>query len=215
MCSTICCLTATWASFSPDQRGQGLPCVRGALQASAVIWARCSAVKLRRVPARGASRTLSVCSQRCRQCLTVLTQQPTCRAISAFRQGGCCWASRRSRARWTSANGAVYQVRSCCRCTSCSRVRWRGYLGTGPGIRRVLLIKHQIGGLSYVRALFMSNPPRIYLSLSRFKLTGPPTPRDTEASNAYAVIHDSLGPVYSCSLIRINSNDRGAVVARN
>src|SRR5215467_5778116 len=33
------------------------------------------------------------------------------------------------------------------------------------------------------------------LSLSRFKLTGPPMPRDTEASDAYALIHDSLGPV--------------------
>src|SRR5215467_2185678 len=40
------------------------------------------------------------------------------------------------------------------------------------------------------------------LSLSRFKLAGPPTPRDTEASNAYAVIHDSLGPVCICSLHR-------------
>ena len=44
-----------------------------------------------------------------------------------------------------------------------------------------------------------------HLSLSRFKLTGPPTPRDTEAFNTYAVIHDPLGPVYICSLIRINS----------
>ena len=38
-----------------------------------------------------------------------------------------------------------------------------------------------------------------------FKLAGPPTPRDTEASNAYAVMHDSLGPVCMCSLIGINS----------
>src|SRR6266704_4868534 len=44
------------------------------------------------------------------------------------------------------------------------------------------------------------------LRLSRFKLAGPPTPRDTEASNAYAVIHDSLGPICICSLIGINSN---------
>src|SRR5215510_7102251 len=44
------------------------------------------------------------------------------------------------------------------------------------------------------------------LSLSRFKLAGPPTPRDTEASNAYAIIHDSLGPVCICSLIGINSS---------
>src|SRR5262249_55629370 len=43
------------------------------------------------------------------------------------------------------------------------------------------------------------------LSLSRLKLPGPPTPRDTEASNAYAVIHDALGPVYSCSFIGIHS----------
>src|SRR5215475_12033435 len=41
----------------------------------------------------------------------------------------------------------------------------------------------------------------VHLSLSRFNLTEPPTPRDTEASNAYAVIHDSLGSVYMCSLI--------------
>src|SRR5215831_20338181 len=47
------------------------------------------------------------------------------------------------------------------------------------------------------------------LSLSRFKLLGPPTPRDTEASNAYAVIHDSLGPVSICSIIGINSFDEG------
>src|SRR5262249_17273957 len=43
------------------------------------------------------------------------------------------------------------------------------------------------------------------LRLSRFKLAGPPTPRDTEASNAYAILHDSLGPVCICSLIGINS----------
>ena len=49
-----------------------------------------------------------------------------------------------------------------CRCPSCSRVSWMGYLGKGPGIRIVLLIKHKIGGLSYVRTLLMSNPPRIY-----------------------------------------------------
>ena len=45
------------------------------------------------------------------------------------------------------------------------------------------------------------------LRLSRFKLAGPPTLRDTEVSNAYAIIHDSLGPVYICSLIGINSSD--------
>src|SRR5215472_6985589 len=44
-----------------------------------------------------------------------------------------------------------------------------------------------------------------HLRLSRFKLAGPPTPRDTEASNAYAILHDSLGPVCICSLIGINS----------
>jgi hypothetical protein len=43
------------------------------------------------------------------------------------------------------------------------------------------------------------------LSLSRFKLARSPTPRDTEASNAYVIMHDSLGPVYMCSLIGINS----------
>ena len=45
------------------------------------------------------------------------------------------------------------------------------------------------------------------LRLSRFKLTGPPTPRDTEVSNAYATLHDSLGPVCIYSLIGINSID--------
>src|SRR5215475_9794882 len=45
----------------------------------------------------------------------------------------------------------------------------------------------------------------IPIRLSRFKLAGPPTPRDTEASNAYAIIHDSLGPVCICRLIGINS----------
>src|SRR5215470_12369218 len=45
------------------------------------------------------------------------------------------------------------------------------------------------------------------LRLSRFKLAGPPTPRDTEASNAYAIIHDSLGPVCICRLIGINSKE--------
>ena len=29
-------------------------------------------------------------------------------------------------------------------------------------LRIILLIKHKIGGLSYVRTLLMSNPPRIY-----------------------------------------------------
>src|SRR5215475_104880 len=53
-----------------------------------------------------------------------------------------------------------------------------------------------------------------HLRLSRFKLAEPPTPRDTEASNAYAVIHDSLGPVCICSLIGINSNaQRGGYAA--
>src|SRR5262245_45786979 len=37
-----------------------------------------------------------------------------------------------------------------------------GYLGKGPGIRIVLLIRHTLGGLSYVRTLLMSNPLRIY-----------------------------------------------------
>src|SRR5919204_102113 len=49
----------------------------------------------------------------------------------------------------------------------------------------------------------------VQLGLSRFELAGPPTPRDTEASNAYAVIHDLLGPVCICSLIGINSNAWG------
>src|SRR5262249_17522340 len=34
-------------------------------------------------------------------------------------------------------------------------------------------------------------------------------PRDTEASNAYAIIHNSLGPVCICSLIGINSSACG------
>jgi len=44
-----------------------------------------------------------------------------------------------------------------------------------------------------------------HLRLSRLKLAGPPSPRDTEASNAYAVMHDSLGPVCMCSFIGINA----------
>jgi hypothetical protein len=48
--------------------------------------------------------------------------------------------------------------------------------------------------------------PPFPLRLSRFKLAGLPTPRDTEASNAYAIIHDALGPVCICSLIGINSD---------
>ena len=44
------------------------------------------------------------------------------------------------------------------------------------------------------------------LRLSRFKLAGLPTPRDTEVSNASAIIHDSLGPVCICSLSGINSD---------
>src|SRR5262252_5349580 len=58
------------------------------------------------------------------------------------------------------------------------------------------------------RAVFTVLPHfvlRYHLRLSRFKLARPPTPRDTEVSNAYAIIHDSLGPVYICSLIGINS----------
>jgi hypothetical protein len=61
----------------PDQRGQGLPWARGALQASAVIWARWSGVKGRRAPARGASRTTAVVCPRQRHCLTVSGVQPT------------------------------------------------------------------------------------------------------------------------------------------
>jgi hypothetical protein len=41
------------------------------------------------------------------------------------------------------------------------------------------------------------------LSLSRFKLAGPPTPRDTEVSNAYAIIHDSL--------VRLSQNSRFSI----
>ena len=44
-----------------------------------------------------------------------------------------------------------------------------------------------------------------HISLSRFKLAEPPTPIGTEASNAYAILHDSLGPVCICRLIGINS----------
>src|SRR5262249_52879803 len=49
------------------------------------------------------------------------------------------------------------------------------------------------------------DPAIARIRLSRFKFAGPPTPRDTEVSNAYAIIHDSLGPVCLCSLIGINS----------
>ena len=55
-----------------------------------------------------------------------------------------------------------------------------------------------------------------WLRLSRLKLAGPPTPRDTEVSNAYATLHDSLGPVCICSLIGINSTeDPGIQSERN
>src|SRR5262249_26006002 len=37
-----------------------------------------------------------------------------------------------------------------------------GYLGKGPGIRTVLLLRHKSVGWSYVRTLLMSNPLRIY-----------------------------------------------------
>jgi hypothetical protein len=54
----------------------------------------------------------------------------------------------------------------------------------------------------------------VHLSLSRFKLAGPPTPRGIEASNAYAIIHDSLGPVCICGLIGINSSIVGRYMGR-
>ena len=46
------------------------------------------------------------------------------------------------------------------------------------------------------------------LRLSRLKLGGPPTPRDTAASNVSAIMHEALGPVCLCSVIGINSIDR-------
>ena len=57
--------------------------------------------------------------------------------------------------------------------------------------------------------------PLDILRLSRFKPTGPPTPRDTEASNAYAVIHDALSPVCTCSLIGINSTEYLNILTTN
>ena len=45
----------------------------------------------------------------------------------------------------------------------------------------------------------------IDIRLSRVKLAGPPTPRDTEASNAYAILHDLRGPGGMCSFIGISS----------
>src|SRR6266851_2455168 len=90
---TICCSTATCASFSPDQRLHAFPYSRGALQASAVIWARWSGVKVRLAPARGASRTTSVVCPRRRHCLTVSDVHPTWRAIAALRQVGWWCAS--------------------------------------------------------------------------------------------------------------------------
>jgi len=53
------------------------------------------------------------------------------------------------------------------------------------------------------------------LSLSRFKLPGHPTPRDTEASKASAVIPDSIGPVCMCSLIGINSSVRRCRIVKD
>jgi phosphatidylserine decarboxylase len=69
------------------------------------------------------------------------------------------------------------------------------------------------GGLRRAAVTLVAEPcacaSPVQLGLSRFELAGPPTPRDTEASNAYAVIHDLLGPVCICSLIGINSNAWG------
>src|SRR4030095_14705982 len=47
-----------------------------------------------------------------------------------------------------------------------------GYLGKGPGIRTVLLIRHKSVGLSYVRTLLMSNPLRIYCARYLVGLAG-------------------------------------------
>src|SRR5215831_20663574 len=57
----------------------------------------------------------------------------------------------------------------------------------------------------------MTRPRDAYqqrISLSRFKFAGLLTPRDTEASNVYALLHDARGPVSICNLIGINSMAR-------
>jgi len=60
--------------------------------------------------------------------------------------------------------------------------------------------------LKYERLLYLRTTGVLYINLSRFKFAGLPTPRDTEASNASAILHDSRGPVCICSLIGINSS---------
>ena len=73
--STICCSIATRANFSPDHRCQGLPYWRGALHAKATTRVRCTGVNVRRLPARGASRRLSVLCHRCRYSREMLAEE--------------------------------------------------------------------------------------------------------------------------------------------
>src|SRR6516162_1423090 len=65
-----------------------------------------------------------------------------------------------------------------------------------------------LGTLGWQPAAEAQGHGGVLLRLSRLKLAGPPTPRDTEASNASAIIHNWLGPVGMCSLIGINSIHR-------
>src|SRR5262249_1304078 len=52
-----------------------------------------------------------------------------------------------------------------CSCTSCSGVSGMGYLGKGPGIRTVLLLRHKSGRLYYVRTLLIAHPLHISCAL--------------------------------------------------
>ena len=72
---------------------------------------------------------------------------------------------------------------------------------------------YRVFGAGQLSAGYRYTAQEAQLRLSRFKLARPPTPRDTEVSNAYAIIHHSLGPVCMCSLIGINSPVQATVLA--
>jgi DNA-binding winged helix-turn-helix (wHTH) protein len=80
-----------------------------------------------------------------------------------------------------------------------------GFVSGEAGIGKTTLVEVFIARVGGEGTLWIGHGQ---LRLSRFKLAGPPTPRDTEASNAYAIIHDSLGSVCICSLIGINSTEQ-------
>src|SRR5215831_5676191 len=98
---------------------------------------------------------------------------------------------------------------------TCKSVRWRKVQFEGPHLRvssnKILQkydnpLSHDVVTLLSAQNLSDSNFPEAALRLSRLQFAGLPTPRDTEASNAYALMHDALGPVCICSVIGINLN---------